>query len=81
MRMIQETIYSDENHEFARYSQDYELYQLGSYDDTKGVIDSYTPAHITNLNALKWETQPATGGAEQPALKSVSSETNIQASS
>lgn len=71
-------MYSQKDHEFARYSADYELYQLGSYDDNTGKLDTYPPAHILNLNAIKWEPEPQTGGASDQEVKDLDHKTVVE---
>lgn len=73
--MLKQTIYQDAEHEFNRYASDYELYQLGSYDDNTGKLDTYPPAHILNLNALKWEKEPDQGGATEQQIKDLDHKT------
>ena len=65
--MLKATVYNDPEHEFSRYSSDYELYSLGEYDDNTGKIESTPPAHICNLNQLKWEDPPK--GAADPDVE------------
>ena len=66
--MLQAIVYQEKDHDFTVNPQDFELYQLGEYDDTTGKFDTYTPAHILNLNQLTHEEPPKNyGTAHQPA--------------
>lgn len=64
-----ETIKTHPEHEFARFTSDYELYTVGSYDDNSGKIDSYPPSHILNFNQLNWEESPVQGAANEAQQK------------
>lgn len=48
---------SDERHDFHRYAGDYTLFEIGCWDDHRGVIDMYD-AHIS----LGVASQFITGG-------------------
>lgn len=73
--MLRETVYSDANHEFARYSADYELYLLGTYDDNTGKLDTHAPAHILNINQIKHEDPPRNGGATEQQVNDLDHKT------
>jgi len=44
------------DHSFAKYPEDYSLYQLGTYDDAQGKFELFDkPTHVANLVDLKGE--------------------------
>lgn len=47
-RSIKELMY-DVNHQFARFSHDFSLYELGIYDDQTGALDCHEPVHVFNF--------------------------------
>lgn len=44
---------NEEGHQFNRYSVDYDLYEIGSFDDSNGKLGALSaPQHVANLDDI-----------------------------
>lgn len=51
-RMVQKMVNTTDSN-IANYPQDFELYELGVFDDDSGKIEFTTPQHVCKCNSLK----------------------------
>lgn len=56
IRAVSEAFY-DESSDFYRHATDYDLYELGEYDDISGKLDTQPPAHVVSLTELKFSIE------------------------
>lgn len=56
-RAIKDVMF-DELSDFARYSQDYDLWHIGEFDDQTGKLHEEVPTHICLLEQLIFEIRP-----------------------
>ena len=52
MRSIAECIL-DDSHAFSRFTQDYDLFYVGEYDDSTGGYDVHPPVHVCSLLVIR----------------------------
>ncbi len=48
---------NDQQGPFFRHAEDYVLFEIGTYDDAVGVLDSNLPVNLGNASTFKIEAQ------------------------
>lgn len=68
IRAVQKAV-DDQNSDFHKHAQDYSLFGIGKFDDSKGTISRQNPSLVISLQQLK-EYQPTPGEIDLDDLNS-----------
>lgn len=65
LRMFEAAV-RDGNHDFAKFSSDYTLFHLGSFDDSTGLVETFNGAHVSLGKAIEFVKDNITPLAAKP---------------
>ena len=70
IRMVEDLL-ADDSHQFTRHIEDYSLYEVGAFDDGKGLLLANTePQFLCSFRELKKEENDATALSHAALLQS-----------